>query len=518
MDAAAIREEVAIILRDPKSITKRDLEENGITLIEEPSNIDELRASHAKEYVNKLKAKLRYKPGNFWVDELKTCLGDDFEKHFTTDTATDTQGCSVDERVLLSCLRVMWNLEPEGGFYYQEHYTPLAKDIALNDLVVCHTIKGVTGAYVRDKEYSIIQIKESTNSKITGTWCPSSNFFVAPGEEGLNYKLLHGETDSKGQTEQAAMYQSALLSCHSWKVMNKLFGSENHVLLSSYLSYNTVCSMHIFYRSDNDGFIHQCIFKADRMFQNPPRALEFVRHMCNFAAIAKQFLHNDPRDRWTVKCALMSITPPVETTIPLSNLGFVEANDRDDLYQHQGITYLRKSCYYYVAKRIRNKIELEILKHLKSAPFSLHHNHTVEIEHILHLPNNDALVVMPLHTVVSDLETLSKDWYYQLRFELVEAVAFLHDQNIVHRDIKPDNLIVDLETPFQSSSPHLFVIDFDIAIWHRAQDQLCTGFRGTEGWTAPEVRKSAQWNPRAAEVWAVGKTLKFMAKVTMQHE
>ncbi|KAG8916485.1 hypothetical protein FRC02_003805 [Tulasnella sp. 418] len=31
-------------------------------------------------------------------------------------------------------------------------------------------------------------------------------------------------------------------------------------------------------------------------------------------------------------------------------------------------------------------------------------------------------------------------------------------------------------------------------------------FHGTDGWTAPEVQEGAQWNPRAAEVWAVGKT------------
>ncbi|KAG8941547.1 hypothetical protein FRC03_004337 [Tulasnella sp. 419] len=401
--------------------------------------------------------------------------------------------------------------------------------------------------YNRDKVHSNIPIKKSADAEDYETWCPKSDIRVALNEGGSGYTLMTGETQSEGQSEKTATYKNALLSLHSWKVMHKLFGTVDHIILSVFIS-PFICTIYIFYKDEaNNDFIHQGILRQNSMFGSKDKSVEFLRWMHNFAAIAKKHIRNPPKADRTVTQALKAIVPPTRATKQTATSGNDDGTDGQrnpkrsrttpggpsgnntpaDVIEalsdlgfevhhashHRDIVFLRRSEGRFVAKRIRRKVELEILEYLKAPHLSRYLNHTVPIIHILHLTSsNHALLVMPFHSVLSQLLRLSERWYYQLRFELVEAVAFLHDLGIVHRDIKPDNLLVDFKA---ASSPHLFVIDFGIAIWHSDNDQLCVGFHGTEGWTAPEVHEGAQWDPRAAEVWAVGKTLKYMTKVTI---
>ncbi|KAG8938811.1 hypothetical protein FRC03_006891, partial [Tulasnella sp. 419] len=250
---SSIREDVAVFLKDLKKVTKMDLDHNHIKLKAAPGNIDEQGGSHAKEFVNKLTAKLRYRESSddFLLQDLKQCLGGDFDKHFTADTTADSQEYFVTRDVLSSCSRLMVKLGPNGRFNYHEGYTPLAKEIDLAGLVVDDAISIVTPSYNRDKEHAIIETRKSTGSKKFKPWRPRSDFHIAYGEKGTGYGILHGETDSQGLTELDAMFKSCLISCHSWKVMNKLSGKGDHVILSAYVSYK-VCSMHIFYKSDID--------------------------------------------------------------------------------------------------------------------------------------------------------------------------------------------------------------------------------------------------------------------------
>jgi len=86
----------------------------------------------------------------------------------------------------------------------------------------------------------------------------------------------------------------------------------------------------------------------------------------------------------------------------------------------------------------------------------------------------------------------------RIAFHLFEAVAHLHSKNVVHRDLKPQNIVFSKEQP---TAPKL--IDFgDAEIVEN--DQSYTDFIGTPWYMAPEkLGPHKGWQLKKADVWAV---------------
>ena len=77
-------------------------------------------------------------------------------------------------------------------------------------------------------------------------------------------------------------------------------------------------------------------------------------------------------------------------------------------------------------------------------------------------------------------------------------MAYLHHHNIVHRDLKLDNILID-----PSEKNRIKIIDFGFSIKATA-DQKLTLFCGTPHSMDPDISRKKDYNGHAADVWALG--------------
>lgn len=83
--------------------------------------------------------------------------------------------------------------------------------------------------------------------------------------------------------------------------------------------------------------------------------------------------------------------------------------------------------------------------------------------------------------------------------QVLEAVDYLHDNNVVHRDLKPENLL------YLTSAPNsdLVLADFGIAKMLDSKDEVLTTMAGSFGYAAPEVMlKKGHGKP--VDMWSLG--------------
>ena len=110
---------------------------------------------------------------------------------------------------------------------------------------------------------------------------------------------------------------------------------------------------------------------------------------------------------------------------------------------------------------------------------------------------------------VADYVSIQPDVLYgrvtQLCWGLIRGVMYLHKFRIAHRDIKPDNLVVDSERNFS-----LKIIDFDVAMRVEDEDEVVEGQCGTKGWMAPEMVDKLMYSPIKADRWSTGAVILYL--------
>jgi len=80
---------------------------------------------------------------------------------------------------------------------------------------------------------------------------------------------------------------------------------------------------------------------------------------------------------------------------------------------------------------------------------------------------------------------------------LADALAYVHERGVVHRDVKPSNILL-------SASGDAWLGDFGIARLHEAPTMTATGTTmGTVSYMAPEQLENHQVGP-AADIWSLG--------------
>ncbi len=109
-----------------------------------------------------------------------------------------------------------------------------------------------------------------------------------------------------------------------------------------------------------------------------------------------------------------------------------------------------------------------------------------------------------LATLIEEKYDFSKKQIKSIVSQLVSAISELHKHNIIHRDIKPDNIIMD-------KSGHIWLIDYDIARIYRDEMRKDTETRGTFGY-APIEQFGMMPTDFKTDIYAFGVTVSELFK------
>ncbi|OQR90704.1 calcium/calmodulin dependent protein kinase [Thraustotheca clavata] len=98
---------------------------------------------------------------------------------------------------------------------------------------------------------------------------------------------------------------------------------------------------------------------------------------------------------------------------------------------------------------------------------------------------------------------MSEDVVKQVARQLLQAVAYCHEKNIVHRDIKPDNILI---SDIDGTKLTVELADFGLATdTIHPLKRTC----GTPIYMAPEMLEFAMYG-KAVDIWSLGATIYFL--------
>ncbi|KAJ8878061.1 hypothetical protein PR048_022524 [Dryococelus australis] len=104
-------------------------------------------------------------------------------------------------------------------------------------------------------------------------------------------------------------------------------------------------------------------------------------------------------------------------------------------------------------------------------------------------------------------EPRSRKWFRQI----LEGLCYLHGQNIAHRDLKCENILL-------SAHDNIKIDDVGFArhcVGSNGRRTLSRTFCGSAAYAAPELLSGTSYNPKLADVWSTGVILYIMLNASM---
>ena len=100
-----------------------------------------------------------------------------------------------------------------------------------------------------------------------------------------------------------------------------------------------------------------------------------------------------------------------------------------------------------------------------------------------------------LSQILND-HSLSEGKIVCIMHQLCDIIAYMHERKFMHRDIKPDNILL-------GANNKLLLADFGISAYHDSPEPRNT-FCGTLKYMAPEFMKNGHKHTNAVDIWSLG--------------
>ena len=161
-------------------------------------------------------------------------------------------------------------------------------------------------------------------------------------------------------------------------------------------------------------------------------------------------------------------------------------------------------------KSISDIIDLKrISREILIMKYCQHENIIPLFDVIIHLNKNpsinkiaDVYLVMEkmdsdLQKIIASKQELSDEHYQFILYQILRALYFLHSANIIHRDFKPSNVLINEDCTVK-------LCDFGMSRGIKEENILLTEYVVTRYYRAPEVMLSSHHYTKKIDVWSVG--------------
>ncbi|EGT57890.1 hypothetical protein CAEBREN_05553 [Caenorhabditis brenneri] len=168
-----------------------------------------------------------------------------------------------------------------------------------------------------------------------------------------------------------------------------------------------------------------------------------------------------------------------------------QARKRDDR-QIYALKVVKKPTKKKDLKHLED--ERKVLEHVKS-PFLCEMMFSFEVENKLYL----VLEFLPggeLFTLLNKKTQLDEEASRFYLAEITLALEHLHDNNVIYRDLKPDNIMLD-------KNGHIKLTDFGLSKFNIRKGHCTETFCGTIEYMAPEILNKTPYG-HSVDIWALG--------------
>ncbi|KAH9983818.1 kinase-like domain-containing protein [Russula compacta] len=180
---------------------------------------------------------------------------------------------------------------------------------------------------------------------------------------------------------------------------------------------------------------------------------------------------------------------------------------------HQDLVWRPDQYFYKGQAQTRRGPELQG----HSRPYQGTIQHIIPLLDVIGLGIEKTIIVLPWKSPLDEVLQLRQrpDDVVSLCLQFLEGVAFLHQHNVAHCDLKPGNMVIDTKSESELS-PRLFIIDLGLAESVENEETMTEGWCGTSSWIAPELGSRngpiQRYSPILADRWACWRMIEYFAK------